>query len=50
MAKKDPPARKPPKNHPWKAFTPPPTKQQKLEEINKAEKVVPYNNRMGIKK
>jgi hypothetical protein len=50
MTKKDPPARKPPKNHPWKVFNPPATKQQKLEEINKAEKVVPWANRMGIKK
>jgi len=50
MTKKDPPARKPRKNHPWKVFNPPATKQQQLEDINKAEKVVPWANRMGIKK
>jgi hypothetical protein len=50
MAKKDQPGRKQPKNHPWKVFNPPATKQQQLEDINKAEKVVPWANRMGIKK
>lgn len=42
--------RKPSKRHPWRRYEGNPTKEQQLEAELKAERVVAYHSRMGVRK
>lgn len=54
MTKPEPPEvkkpRKPGKRHPWRQYEGNPTKAQQLEAELKAERVVAFHSRMGVRK
>lgn len=45
----DPKPKKPKKSHPWRLYDGP-TKQQQAEAELKAERVIAYHSRMGVRK